>query len=136
MTDLEELKLEEECALLLRVKTLCRIYEGSAEYLGSGEAANEKLREHEQSKYDEVRKEALEIAISLKDENYRNEALHSGLEFCLKANDLKFATIIANAITASKIQEKVVEQHGQYFVLNKNDRKLQLAITSMAQLRS
>jgi hypothetical protein len=136
MTDLEELQLEEECALLLRVRTLCRIYEGSAEYLGSGEFANEKLREHEHTKYEEVRKEALEIAIKLTDEGYRNAALHAGLDFCLKANDLKFATIIATAITASTIQAKVIEQHGQYFVLNEKDRRLQLSAASMAKLRS
>jgi hypothetical protein len=113
MTDLEELKLEAEAILSLRVKTICQLYGGSAENIGSGE-----FSEDEQKRYEKGRKEALEIAIKLTNEFYRNAALHSAFDFCMKAKDLAFATIIAKAITFDKIKEMIVQEHAEYFVLN------------------
>jgi hypothetical protein len=66
----------------------------------------------------------LEIAIKLTDEFYRNAALHAALDFCMKAKDLQFATIIANAITVDIIQEKILEEHGEHFMLNDRDGRL------------
>jgi len=113
MTDLEELKLEAEAILSLRVKTICQLYGGSAENVGSGE-----FGEDEQKRYEKGRKEALEIAIKLTNEFYRNAALHSAFDFCMKAKDLAFATIIAKAITFDRIKEMIVQEHAKYFVLN------------------
>jgi len=113
MTDLEELKLEAEAILSLRVKTICQLYGGSAENVGSGE-----FSEDEQKRYEKGRKEALEIAIKLTNEFYRNAALHSAFDFCMKAKDLAFATIIAKAITFDRIKEMIVQEHAEYFVLN------------------
>jgi len=113
MTDLEELKLEAEAILSLRVKTICQLYGGSAENVGSGE-----FSEDEQKRYEKGRKEALEIAIKLTNEFYRNAALHSAFDFCMKAKDLAFATIIAKAITFDRIKEMIVQEHAKYFVLN------------------
>ena len=113
MTDLEELKLEAEAILSLRVKTICQLYVGSAENVGSGE-----FSEDEQKRYEKGRKEALEIAIKLTNEFYRNAALHSAFDFCMKAKDLAFATIIAKAITFDRIKEMIVQEHAEYFVLN------------------
>jgi hypothetical protein len=118
MTDLEELKLEAEAILSLRVKTICQLYGGSAENVGSGEFANEETSKYEQKRYEKGRKEALEIAIKLTNEFYRNAALHSAFEFCMKAKDLAFATIIAKAITFDRIKEMIVQEHAEYFVLN------------------
>jgi hypothetical protein len=113
MTDLEELKLEAEAILSLRVKTICQLYGGSAENIGSGE-----FSEDEQKRYEKGRKEALEIAIKLTNEFYRNAALHSAFDFCMKAKDLAFATIIAKAITFDRIKEMIVQEHAEYIVLN------------------
>ena len=113
MTNLEELKLEAEAILSLRVKTICQLYGGSAENVGSGE-----FSEDEQKRYEKGRKEALEIAIKLTNEFYRNAALHSAFDFCMKAKDLAFATIIARAITFDRIKEMIVQEHAEYFVLN------------------
>ena len=113
MRDLEELKLEAEAILSLRVKTICQLYGGSAENVGSGE-----FSEDEQKRYEKGRKEAREIAIKLTNEFYRNAALHSAFDFCMKAKDLAFATIIAKAITFDRIKEMIVQEHAEYFVLN------------------
>ena len=109
MTDLEELKLERKPYFL---KTICQPYGGSAENVGSGEFSNdEEASKHEQKRYEKARKEALEIAIKLTDQFYRDAALHSALDFCMKAKDRAFATIIAKAITIDMIQEMIVEEH-------------------------
>ena len=118
MTDLEELKLEAEAILSLRVKTICQLYVGSAENVGRDEFANEETSKYEHKRYEKGRKEALEIAIKLTNEFYRSAALHSVLDFCMKAKDLAFATIIARAITINMIQEMIVQEHAEYFVLN------------------
>ena len=119
MTDLEELKLEAEAILSLRVKTICQLYGGSAEHVGSGEFSNdEETSKYEQKRYEKGRKEALEIAIKLTSQFYRNAALHSAFDFCMKAKDLAFATIIAKAITFDRIKEMIVQEHAEYFVLN------------------
>jgi hypothetical protein len=69
-------------------------------------------------------REALAIAIKLTDEFYRDAALHATFDFCMKAKDLKFATIIAKAITVDMIQEKIVEEYPEYFTLNERDGRL------------
>jgi hypothetical protein len=134
MTDLEELKLEEEATLSLRVKTLCQLYGGSAENVGSGEFANDELGDYERKRYEKGRKEALEIAIKLTDEFYRDAALHSALDFCMKAKDLTFATIIAKAITVDMIQALIVQEHGKYFALNEKDGRLHPTAASITHL--
>jgi len=119
MTELEELKLEAEAILSLRVKTICQLYGGSADNVGSGEfSKDEETSKHEQKRYEKGRKEALEIAIKLTSQFYRNAALHSAFDFCMKAKDLAFATIIAKAITFDRIKEMIVQEHAEYFVLN------------------
>jgi phosphodiesterase/alkaline phosphatase D-like protein len=119
MSDLDELKVEEEIALSLRVRTLCQIHGDSAENAGNdGEDCDERQR------YENVRKEVLEIAIKLTDEVHRNAALHLAFDFCMKARDFPFATIIADAITRAAVQEQIVEEYGEYYLLSKNDNRL------------
>jgi hypothetical protein len=125
MSDLDDLRSEEEAALSLRVRTLCQLYAGSAENVGSGEFRNDgEINGYEKQRYERGRKEVLEIAIKLTDEFYRDAALHAALDYCMKAQDLTFATIVAKAITVDMIQEKIVEQHGRVFVLNEKDGRL------------
>jgi hypothetical protein len=125
MSHLEELKLEEENALSIQVRALCQLYSGSAENVGSGEFADDQdMHEYEKQRYEKGRKEVLEIAIKLTDEFYRDAALHAALDYCMKAKDLYFATAVARAITVDMIQKKIMEDHGDYFVLNDKDGRL------------
>jgi hypothetical protein len=119
MSDLDELKVEEEIALSLRVRTLCQIHGDSAE-----NAANEDEDGDETRQYENVRKEVLEIAIKLTDEVLRNAALHAAFDFCMKAKDFPFATIIADGITRAAVQEQIAEEYGEYYVLSKGDQRL------------
>jgi hypothetical protein len=118
-------KLEEENKLALQVRMLCQLYAGSAESVGNNEyAGHEDMRQYEKERYEKGRKQALDIAIRITDEFYRDAALHMALDYCMKAADLRFATIIAKAITTEMIQEKIVEEHRGYFVFNKSDGRL------------
>ena len=58
------------------------------------------------------------------DKLYRDSALHAALDYCMKAKDLHFATAIAKAITVDVTQERIVEDHGEYFVLNGREGRL------------
>jgi hypothetical protein len=42
----------------------------------------------------------------------------------MKAKDRAFATIIAKAITIDMIQEMIVEEHAEYFVLSEKSGRL------------
>jgi hypothetical protein len=121
----EEEWLQEENALSERVTMLCQMYGGSAKNVGSSDfSADDEMGQHDLNRYEKARKEALKIAILLKDAFYRDSALHCVLDMCMKANDLKFATAIAKAITVETIQDAIVEQHGEFFVLSERDGRL------------
>jgi len=119
MSDLDELKVEEEIAFSLRVRALCQIHGDSAEVVANDDGDGDAMRQ-----YENVRKEVLEIAIKLTDEAHRNAALHAAFDFCMKAKDFAFATIIADAITRVAVQEQIAEEYGEYYVLSKGDRRL------------
>jgi hypothetical protein len=107
------------------VRALCQLYSGSAEIVGSGKYCDdEEIREYEKQRYEKGRKEVLEIAIKLTDKVCRDAALHVALDYCMKAKDLYFATAIAKAIMVEVIQRKIVEDHGEYFVLNGREGRL------------
>jgi hypothetical protein len=42
----------------------------------------------------------------------------------MNAKDMEFATIIAEAITIEMIQEKIVEEYPQYFLIDRRDGKV------------
>jgi hypothetical protein len=125
MSHLKELKMKEENTLSIRVRALCQLYSGNAEIVGSGKYSDdEEISEYEKQRYEKGRKEVLEIAIKLTDKRYRDAALHAALDYCMKAKDLYFATAIAKAIMVEMFQRKIVEDHGEYFVLNGREGRL------------
>jgi hypothetical protein len=53
VSDLDDLKLEEENSLSLRVRTLCQIYSGSAENVGSDEFSDdEDMHQYDKQRYE------------------------------------------------------------------------------------
>jgi len=121
----EEQWLKEEGDLSAKVRTICQIYNGSAESVGSGEfSKDDEIGQYETNRYEKGRKQALEIAIRLKDDFYRDAALHAAFDFCMKAKDMQFATIIAEAITVEMIQDKIVEEYPQYFLIDQRDGRI------------
>lgn len=120
MSDQENIKLQEE-TLVMGVRTLCQNYSRSAEIVGrEGLSAGQGVRE----RYEEGRKAVLEIAIAITDEFCRDCALQAALDYCMKAGDLDYAILITKAINTRKIQERVVKDYGEYFVLNEKDGRL------------
>jgi hypothetical protein len=125
VSDLDDIKLEEENALSIRVRALCQLFGGSADNIGSDEFCNdEEMSGHEKRRYENGRKKILEIAIKLKDEFYRDTALHAAFDFCMRAKDLQFAVMIAKAISVDTIQKQIVDEHPEYFLLDENDGRL------------
>jgi hypothetical protein len=123
--DEEGPRLREESALSAKVRTICQIYNGSAESVGSGEFSKDnEIGQYEKDRYEKGREEALEIAIKLEDDFYRDTALHALFDFCMKAKDMEFGTIIAEAITVEVIQDKIVEEYPHYFLLDRRDGRV------------
>jgi len=121
MSDLDEIMLKERAALV-HVRTLCRIYGNCAEIVGRD--SDEQGSKYEKDQYERGRMEVLQIAVKLTDELFRDSALRASLDFCMKARDLQFATMIAKAVTTVTVQEKIVKDHGDYFVLNEKEGRL------------
>jgi hypothetical protein len=120
MSDQENIKLQEE-TLVMGIRTLCQNYSRSAEIVGrEGLSAGQGVRE----RYEEGRKAVLEIAIAITDEFYRDCALQAALDYCMKAGNLDYATLITKAINTREIQERVVKDYGEYFVLSEKDGRL------------
>jgi len=102
--------LKEEGALSAKVRTICQIYNGSAESVGSAEfSKDDEIGQYEKNRYEKGRKEASEIAIRLKDDFYRDAAF-AAFDFRMKAKDMEFAKIIAEAITVEMIQDNILEE--------------------------
>ena len=123
--DEEEPRLRQEGALSAKVRTICQIYIGSAESVGSGEFSKDnEIGQYEKDRYEKGREEALEVAIKLENDFYRDTALHALFDFCMKAKDMEFGTIIAEAITVEVIQDKIVEEYPHYFLLDRRDGRV------------
>jgi hypothetical protein len=123
--DEEEPQLREEGALSAKVRTICQIYNGSAESVGSAEFSKDnEIGQYEKNRYEKGRGEALEIAIKLENDFYRDTALQALFDFCMKAKDMEFGTIIAEAITVGVIQDKIVEEYPHYFLLDRRDGRV------------
>ena len=121
MSDLDEIMLKERAALV-HVRTLCQIYGSCAEIVGRD--SDEQGSQYEKDQYERGRMEVLQIAVKLTDELFRDSALRASLDFCMKARDLQFATMIAKAVTTVTVQEKIVKDYGDYFVLNEKEGRL------------
>jgi hypothetical protein len=125
MSNLNDSDLNDENSAALHVRALCQHYSGSAESVGSGRLADdEEISAYDRQQYERGRTEVLEIAIQLKEEFYRDTALHAALDYCMKAKDFEYAVAIAKAITVNLIQAAILDEHSEYFVLNDSDGRL------------
>jgi hypothetical protein len=113
---------EEASALAMRVRSMCQMYGDSAENVGMEIPADEELFAYEKARYERARTDTIEMAISLSEPFYRDIALHSVLEMCMKAHDLQFSEAIAKAIITEQIQERVVEEFPNYFAFDDRGR--------------
>jgi hypothetical protein len=122
----EERRLQEEKFLYTRVHTICETYAGCAEkvtdaLINGDHVAFTSLRRQ----YEKGRKEAVEISIKLSEQSYRHASLYFILRLCIKASDFRVAGLIARAITTRTIQDKILEEFPEYFVLNENNGVLE-----------
>jgi hypothetical protein len=122
----EERWLQEEKFLYTKVHVICETYAGCAEKVtdalinGDHVALNSLRRQYEKG-----RKKAVEISIKLSEQSYRHASLYCILQLCIKASDFRVAVLIARAITTKTIQDKIIEEFPEYFVLNENDAVLE-----------
>jgi hypothetical protein len=124
MSDTDDTKLQGEGALA-EVRKVCQAYDHSAEMVGSGIFSDDRgLHDFTTQHYAEGRKKALTIAIGIQDDSLRDAALRAALDYCMRARDLDFAVLIVKAINLRMIQEQIVRDHGDYFILNEKEGRL------------
>jgi hypothetical protein len=100
-----------------KIRAICRSAADSAMRLGNpADGAKRKRRDKkldapDSARYQAAARRAMEIAMKMSDELMRDAAVGEIVDFCLKANDLKTATILFRAIQAPSIREIVLSDH-------------------------
>jgi hypothetical protein len=99
------------------IRTICRSAADSAARIGGvadeakGKKRDRKRDDHDRARYQAAAKRAMEIAMKMSDELMRDAAVGEIIDLCLKANDIKTATILFRAIQAASIREIVLSDH-------------------------
>jgi hypothetical protein len=104
--------LEAESRALTKIKSMCLVACDSAEIAGSAattEGAESVKRDR--LRFESAKRMSLELTKTITDEAYRDSALHSIVDLCMKANDIATARILVRAIKTSTIREKILDQH-------------------------
>jgi len=91
---------------------MCLVACDSAEIAGSAAIAEgaESVK-RDRLRFESAKRMSLELTKSITDEVYRDSALHSIVDLCMKANDIATARILVQAIKTPTIREKILEQH-------------------------
>jgi len=88
---------------------MCLVACDSAEIAGSAAIAESVKRDR--LRFESAKRMSLELTKSITDEVYRDSALHSIVDLCMKANDITTARILVRAIKTPTIREKILDQH-------------------------
>jgi hypothetical protein len=90
------------------IRNICNSAVGSAEKVG-GTAT--KANRQETERYQRAAKAIMEIAMKISDDLLRDSAVDQIVGLCVKANDLRTATILFRAIQAVSIKEDILNKH-------------------------
>ena len=121
----EEPWLREEKFLSQRVHNICKDHIRDAESVSDATIdGDHKALAHVKGQYEKGRNEAVEIALRLQDQFYRCASLYYILVFCMSASDFRLAILLARAITTRTIQDRILEEFPEYFVLDEKDGTL------------
>jgi hypothetical protein len=95
-----------------KIRNICNSAAGSAEKVGDQvDGAETKANRHEAERYKRAAKSAMEIAIKISDDLLRDSAVCQIVVLCLKANDLKTASILFRAVQAGFIRKDLLSDH-------------------------
>ena len=121
----EEPWLREEKFLSQRVHSICKDHICDAENVRDAtiDGDHEALA-YVKGQYEKGRNKAVGIAIGLQDQFYRCASLYYILVFCMSASDFRLAILIARAITTRTIQDRILEEFPEYFLLDEKDGTL------------
>lgn len=129
----EEPRLREEQSIFMKVHAICQDHAGNAEKVGNATIdGDHKALAYLKDQYEKGRDEAVEIAVELQDQFYRNASLYCILVLCMKASDFRVAVLIARAITTRTIQDKILEEFPEYFALDEKDGMLHPSVIASA----
>jgi hypothetical protein len=90
-----------------RIRHICNSALGSAEKVGGRVGGSE----FETERFKRAAKAAMEIAIKISDDLLRDAALRQIVALCMKANELRTATILCRAIQAESVKDDVLNEY-------------------------
>jgi hypothetical protein len=95
-----------------KIREICNAAAGSAEKSdGRLGGAPTKANKQETERYQRAAKTAMEIAIRISDDLLRDSAVSQIVALCVKASDLRTASILVRAVQAEAIKEDVLNKY-------------------------
>src|SRR5258708_4724094 len=79
---------------LMKIESMCLVTHDSAEIAGSTAIADDERVKQARQRFESAKRMSLELAKTITDEVYRDTALHSIVDLCMKANDVATARIL------------------------------------------
>jgi hypothetical protein len=95
-----------------RIRDICNSALGSAEKVGSQVGGSKtSSNKYETERYERAAKVAMQIAIKISDGLLRDASLCQIVILCVKANELRTATILLRAVQAVSIKEDMLNNY-------------------------
>ncbi|QND70821.1 hypothetical protein [Tardiphaga robiniae] len=102
-----------EVEKLLKIKNICWIAEMSAESYGemSPEQQADEFGQYEYARYRQFQSEAISLAREMRDEFYRDSALHFLINLLMVAKEYELAKKLFNVVEVDIIQDAILKEY-------------------------
>jgi hypothetical protein len=95
-----------------KIRDICSFASDSAEWVASyTDRFEEKYKKYQQTRYEGAKTRALETSLKMQDQHLRDSSLRHVIGLCLKANDLRTATVLMTAIQSRDVKATVLKEH-------------------------
>jgi hypothetical protein len=95
-----------------KIRNICSFASDSAESVASYiDRFEDKYKKYQQTRYESAKQRALETSLKMHDPDLRDSSLRDVIGLCLKANDLRTATVLMSAIQSKSVKATVLKEH-------------------------
>lgn len=95
-----------------KIRDICSFASDSAERLAVyTDGRNDKYKSYQRTRYEGAKKRALETALNIQDGLLRDASLRHVIKLCLRANDVRTATVLVTAIQSVAVKVAVLKDH-------------------------
>jgi hypothetical protein len=101
-----------EAEAVQEIRAWCNEAGDSAKNVGSDNfPPDDEFLKMEKDRFEAVKKKSLERAMGITDHLYRDAAMHSVIDLCIKAQDLRTAKVLLGGIHTQMIADKIRMTH-------------------------